>query len=380
MHICVLTSSFPLNRKDPSAGPFVEAFCLALVELGHRVTVVTQDRESEEKEAPPGVPVHWFPWRGGHTSLGYLKPYRPADALSMISLFRQGRRAFDRLAAEESFDHVLAMWAAPAGILAAGMKKRHGLPFTIWCLGSDIWTYGRYPILKHAIARAIRASDLVFADGVRLAEAVTALCGRPCSFMPTSRRLNKALARPLNLANNKPLFLFIGRYAPVKGVDVLLEAMARYKASGRHGHLYMFGGGPLGDTLRQRAAQPDLCDCVTVGGYADEETFVSYLDACDCFLIPSRMESVPVVLSDSVQMGKPVIVTDVGDMGLLLRDTPAGLVVPVEDAEALSEAMTKIAEEGTAAYAGHVEALARQFDVKETARQWADQVALLPEV
>jgi glycosyltransferase involved in cell wall biosynthesis len=78
---------------------------------------------------------------------------------------------------------------------------------------------------------------------------------------------------------------------------------------------------------------------VTIGGYADDATAVSYLSACDCVVIPSRMESIPVILSDALQMGKPLIVSDVGDMGELLRRIPAGIVVSPNDSKALCRAM-----------------------------------------
>ena len=43
-------------------------------------------------------------------------------------------------------------------------------------------------------------------------------------------------------------------------------------------------------------------------------------------IIPSRIESVPLILSDGLQMELPIMVTDVGDMGVLVRRYAAGLV------------------------------------------------------
>ena len=104
--------------------------------------------------------------------------------------------------------------------------------------------------------------------------------------------------------------------------------MAEFSRDEPSGHLYLFGGGPLETQIRRRAAQPDLRGRVTIGGWADEAVAVSWLAACDCVVIPSRMESIPVIFSDALQMGRPLIVSDVGDMGSLLREHPAGLVVP----------------------------------------------------
>jgi glycosyltransferase involved in cell wall biosynthesis len=377
MNLCVVTSSFPANASDSraAAGLFVRDFCLALAAQGHRVSVVTQDVAGVEKIIPSGLEVCWYPWRGDSTGLGYLRPWRPRDVLASISVLREGRKVLERMAKKQEFDHVLAMWAVPAGWLARGLKRRFGIPYSVWALGSDIWIYGRYPILRQAVRASIAGADHVYADGIALAEETRRLSGRDCPFLPSSRRLDKSLIRPIESSQAPgPHFLFVGRYAPVKGVDVLLEAMARYRATGGDGRLTMFGGGPLEAFVRERASQPDLKDCVTVHGFADEATYVSNLAGCDLSLIPSRMESIPVVLSDALQMGKPVVASDVGDMGRLLRETPAGLVVPAGDAQALCRAMIQFASSGSSTFADSVSALASRFDLNETARRWVADI------
>lgn len=379
MRICVITSSFPLNRQDAraAAGLFVRDFAVALHELGHEVHVLTPDKVGEGREDPPGVAVTWFPWHGGQKTLSTMKPYLPWDAWSMLSLFRQGQRALEEIGKRWPIDHTLAMWAVPSGYLAMRHRRRGGPPFTSWCLGSDIWTYGRYPVLRGVVQRVLRASDLLYADGLALAGATEALAGRPAPFLPSSRRLRSDLTGPAELPKEGCNFLFIGRYAEVKGVDVLLDAWAAYLREGGRGHLHMFGGGPWDDKVRQRAAQADVQAHVTVGGFAGEETVVSYMKAVDCVVIPSRMESIPVILSDALQMQRPVIVSDVGDMGRLLQETPAGHVVPAEDVAALTQAMHAVAAAPSEQYAAHVAQLAARFDIQACAQAWLDDVARL---
>jgi glycosyltransferase involved in cell wall biosynthesis len=374
MRICVITSSFPVNPSDwrAAAGFFVRDFAQALAGLGHEVTVVTPDKVPGEKQEPAGVSVRWFPWLGGRKRLSDMKPYQPLDAVAMVSLFRQGGRALDRLMEEWRMDHVLAMWAVPGGVLAEGLKRRRGVPYTTWCLGSDITSYGRNPLFKRVVRRVLRSSDLLFADGICLAEEAGDLAGKPCTFLPSSRQPITTGRPAIDLKHDGSRFLYVGRYAPVKGPDVLLEAMARFVRSGHSGHLYLFGGGPLEGRLRQRAAAPDLHGRVTVGAFVEDETIAAYLDACDCLVIPSRMESIPLVLTDALKRGKPVVVTDVGDMGMLLRQHPAGLVVPPEDPIALAAGMTEMAAGDRSRFTPHIETLAHQFDLERVAKEWVD--------
>ena len=417
--LCIITSSYAFGRDDgaASAGVFVRDFAAAVAEQGHQVTVLTQrtsaaDAEPEtsvpgQSDSQPGVNVRTFDWSGGRRPLASLRLSRLRDAWLMLRLMRNGGRALAALHAEQNFDHLLAMWAVPAGVWARQLQRSGGVPYTVWCLGSDIWTYGKLPVLRWIVGRVLRAADHVFADGLQLAEDAERLAGREVRFLASSRRLVSAgggeetppaagvtgegeaagdasgvppPAPPLPRGGNAdaasgPRFLFLGRYEPVKGVDVLLEAMAMFARRHPTGHLQLLGGGSLEATIRDRVAQPDLQGRVSVGGYADAATAVAHLHACHVVVIPSRMESIPIVLSDAVQLGRPVIVTDVGDMGRLLRETPAGLFVPPEDPAALCHAMEEIDRRPRGDLAAACSELAAKFDIQQVARQWLEAVA-----
>jgi glycosyltransferase involved in cell wall biosynthesis len=71
----------------------------------------------------------------------------------------------------------------------------------------------------------------------------------------------------------------------------------------------------------------------------------AYIKACDCLVIPSRQESIPVVFSEAIQMGIPMLVTDTGDMGTLAREHGLMDPVPPEDADALASAMRAFADD-----------------------------------
>jgi glycosyltransferase involved in cell wall biosynthesis len=369
VNLLLLTSSFPLEPSDgyAAAGLFVADVARLLADGGHRVHVVTPDKQGV-KGAWPGFEVHWLAWPGGRKPLAQINLGDPREWPGLAALVWWAPRRIESICLSERIEGVIAMWAVPAGWWARRLKKRLGLRYVTWCLGSDIWTFGRTPGLRSVVRAALRASDAIYADGLELGRETEVLCGRPCAFLPSSRVLDRRLAAPIETNGRRPLFFFVGRYARVKGVDVLLDAMAAYVRRGGRGELVMRGGGPLEDLVRKRIEREDLRGRVLVGGYADSAVVVSCLASCDVQLIPSRQESIPVAYSDGLQMGRPLIVSDVGDMGDLMRRHEAGLVVPVEDADALAEAMLSIDRDGTDRYRQAVIAASREFDLEKSAR------------
>jgi glycosyltransferase involved in cell wall biosynthesis len=372
MRIALATSSFPLDPADgrAAAGLFVADFARLLAELGHRVTVVTPDKRPGAKRSPEGIEVRWFPWAGGERPLSTLRPDRPGDWREIVSAARAGSRALEQVASE-GIDHVLAMWAVPAGYWAHRLKRRTGIPYTTWCLGSDLWTWSRYPFARGLVVRVLRASDLVYADGQDLARDAERLSGRRCDFLPSGRRSRRREAALPEPDRDHPRFLFVGRYAKVKGLDVLLEAMARYRAKGGLGRLDAFGGGPLEPVLRARCARSDLAGVVKIGGYADEETVIVHLETCDALVVPSRLESIPVILNDAARCAAPLVVSDVGDMGRIVSEHEAGVVVPPADPERLAAALAEVVSAGRARYAAGLAAVARLLDPVRAAERWS---------
>ena len=376
MKIAILTSSFPLDPDDPAAaaGLFVRDFAVALAQQHCEVHVVTQDKGFGCKNPPDEIDVHCYGWGGGDKALSQLKLYNPFDLAKASQLIAGARKKLIRLHDQHNFDHVLAMWAVPAGLTASQLKSARNVPYSVWCLGSDIWTYGKIPVLRSIVAKVIRGASHRFADGMQLGEDASELSGQTIDFLPSSRKLPKLDFDALTLKGSTPRFLFVGRYSHVKGIDVLIKAFAHFRERHQSGSLYLLGGGPLRNSIVNQVEVHHLQDSVFVGGYANAETVVRYGKACDAFVIPSRNESIPVVLSDAVQLGKPVIVTDVGDMGKIVADTTSGIVVPPEDPESLAEALQTFAKSANLEFENGVKELSSRFDVSETAKIFLQKI------
>jgi glycosyltransferase involved in cell wall biosynthesis len=339
MRICIATSSYPTQTENSFAGVFARNFAMELVQRGNEVSVLTQDTGNPSLE-DGGIEVFTFPWLGKATPVSSLKPYYPLDVLKISLLLQRGKKQLVQHCLQRKVDLVLALWAIPAGYWGMEVQRYLGAPLAVWCLGSDIWTYGKLPILKLWIRRILKQCTYCFADGFSLAEQVSALSGRSCSFLPTTRILPREGLPELPFNPEKIHYVFIGRYHRNKGPDILLDAihLIDRKMLSRI-QFHFFGMGPLEEDLKRRVLQYGLKEYVTIQGPVDEYTMAALLRKCHALIIPSRIESIPVVLSDALQVDCDLIVTDVGDMGTLVRSYRAGIVVDKESPDKLKGAI-----------------------------------------
>jgi glycosyltransferase involved in cell wall biosynthesis len=320
------------------AAPAIADFCRAIQKRGHRVFVVAPERTGVEVDTGE-VPVFWIP-RATGKPLVNTNPLSPVELWRALRLMVDGERLLLRTVREQSIEVCLAMWAVPSGYLAWRVRARSGVPYAVWALGSDINSAARYPVLHSLIRRVLRGARWRFADGIALAERTRLIAGMDCQFLPTTRSFPPSDER-VELAG-KVRFLFVGRLERVKGIDVLIAAMARLRdVPGIH--LYVIGGGSLEQEVAAQIASSGLENIVTMVPRGSAAQLAAYMKACECLVIPSRKESIPVVFSEALQVGIPLLVTDAGDMGTLAREHHLAAPVPAADSEALAEAMRAFA-------------------------------------
>jgi glycosyltransferase involved in cell wall biosynthesis len=195
--------------------------------------------------------------------------------------------------------------------------------------------------------RIIQEAKGVFADGFDLSKRIEERFGRKCFFLATTRTIEKTEPeKPEKLKKPKTLyrFLFVGRIDKVKGIDLLLQSMTLLKREALNVHLTVVGRGGMEEWAKDFIKERALEDYVSWMGYVPDETLNSIYESTDCVVIPSRSESIPLVFSEALRFNKELIVTDVGDMGMLGRQYGAAQVVPPENVMALKECMKKRVE------------------------------------
>lgn len=131
-----------------------------------------------------------------------------------------------------------------------------------------------------------------------------------CFYDNTAVVIN-GLDEPKILWNEKNLqgpakFLFVGRLSPVKGLQDVLRVLP----ADQDWTLDVVGDGPMRPELELLAKEQAIAERVTFHGYSEEVD--QFMSQASCLLFPSYTEGFGLVLARAVQMGLPVIASDIG--------------------------------------------------------------------
>ncbi|MCR4411012.1 MAG: glycosyltransferase [Thermoguttaceae bacterium] len=136
---------------------------------------------------------------------------------------------------------------------------------------------------------------------------------------------------------DEPVVLFVGRLIRKKGVDVLIEALARLDAPTR---LVVAGDGPERTNLECLAARRLGRSRAEFVGFRQPGELPQWYAAADVFCLPSLTEPWGVVVMEALASGLPVVVSElVGCHPDVLNDRRVGQAVPPGDPESLSRAL-----------------------------------------
>jgi glycosyltransferase involved in cell wall biosynthesis len=133
----------------------------------------------------------------------------------------------------------------------------------------------------------------------------------------------------------------VASLTPKKGHDVLLRALARLKRDGIDCAAAFAGEGGERRRLEAAIARLDLGDRVHLLGAVVNVADV--LAAIDVFVLPSRVEGLPLALLEAMAAGKPVVATAVGGVPEVIEPGVNGLLVPPDDDAALAGAIATLA-------------------------------------
>jgi glycosyltransferase involved in cell wall biosynthesis len=163
----------------------------------------------------------------------------------------------------------------------------------------------------------------------------------PAKFRRDSARVGRCRAE-LGAAKSDIVLAAVGRLAPEKRFDLLLDAVANLRMRWPRLRVFVAGEGRERPALEARVKALDLGRVVTLLGQLDDVSGLHH--AADLFVQSAEYEGTPNAVLEAMALGVPVVATDAGGTRELVRDRVEGLVVPVRDAGALSQAVSDVLE------------------------------------
>ena len=167
-------------------------------------------------------------------------------------------------------------------------------------------------------------------------------------FGPMDKRV---VRKQLGFAEDESIVLFVGRLAPIKGIDRLLRAMTHLKTP-KPRRLVIIGGDdhntPEMQHLEHLCIELGVQDAVVFLGRVEHEKLPPYYCAADVVVLPSHYESFGLVALEALASGTPVVATPVGAMQAILVEGETGYVVANGAPQLLAAGIEKLTANGGA--------------------------------
>jgi glycosyltransferase involved in cell wall biosynthesis len=224
------------------------------------------------------------------------------------------------------------------------------------------------------MASALTMADLLVTPTRQTARIYEGLTEAPIEIVPYG------IPRPPALSSDESerlRFLTLGSFEPRKGQDVLADAIAKLDIATRERCSFKMAGRVLDEAfyaeLQGAVAGFEQVELIEA---LDHASALTLLHETDAVVLPSRDETMPIVILEAMGLGKAVISTDVGGVREWLRDGMNGLLIEKENPAALAEALARCANQ-----AGLIQQLmaagARTFDRHFTLDRFASRFAEL---
>ncbi len=271
-------------------------------------------------------------------------------------------------------DIIHAHWATYPSTVAWALARVLDKPFGMTCHAHDIFVNDH--LLKEKIESARVAVTISRFNVDYLAKHAT----------PRARELLRVVhcgvdlsTIPFRADGREPgLIVAVGRLDPIKGFDVLVDAIGELHREGRAVRLRIIGQGPLEPELRARVARQGLESAVELVGALPQVEVRAALYRASIFALPSVVtptgdrDGIPVSLMEAMAAGTPVVSTRVSGIPELVEDGHEGLVVPERDPHALARALARLLDDpvfGDRMALAARDKVTREFDAAREARK-----------
>jgi len=309
-------------------------------EQGHKVTAMfLYDKEGLQKKwqaaSPfPVLSLDAFSGRGK----GIANIFPLVKGLFKLWKFLRSEK-FDVI---ETFTHDSSMVALPIAWLArvpVRIATHHGVIEGVsrWREWVHAWMVN-HNIAQKLVAVSKKMYHASLREGVRPERIVTILNGiRP---LPIENRSRLEVKKEAGMDVDAPVLISVGRLVYAKAHEVIIASMPAVLKKFPNAKLEIYGEGPLRADLQSQIERLHLSNSVRLLGQADD--VAARLANADVFILSSRSEGLPIALLEAMSAGLPCIATQVEGVDEVLVEGEHGLTVPVENPEALAQAILQL--------------------------------------
>ncbi len=154
------------------------------------------------------------------------------------------------------------------------------------------------------------------------------------------KHVSTSLKAKLKLDGTKIIVGTAGRLSPEKGMSDLLIA-AKQVASNHPDVIFLIAGeGPEESDLRKKTIDLGLASSVSFVGYQDN--MVDFLNLIDIYVSPSLSEGLPRSILEAAATERPIVATDVGGVGQIVKSGDTGILVPAKHPFLLAEGIEQL--------------------------------------
>ena len=146
---------------------------------------------------------------------------------------------------------------------------------------------------------------------------------------------------------DKSCFVSVGRLSEQKGQYLLIEAASKLVAQGYDLKLFLVGDGELRQPIEEAINRYDLQDTVEITGWATQAQVQNYILQSQAMVLPSFAEGLPVVIMESLALGRPVISTYLAGIPELVIPEKSGWLVTAGSVDALVSTMKMVLDTPT---------------------------------
>lgn len=329
MKLLFVSNLFP-DQQEPWRGLDNVTLVHALRELEPSLEVRVLAFRPSLKEA--AEQKHLLPRPGDEVLNPRYFGYRYVPKLGGINhlLFQQSlNSAAEQTLADFKPDAILAPWLFPDACAVARYACKRGVPVVAVAQGSDVHQYLSMPMRRRAILQLSRQARKIVTRSrdlqARLIRAGAAEDRVQTIYNGVDTHLFKPMPQAqrraeLKIPSEGRLLLFVGNFLPVKGLDLLLNAVAlAAKAMDEPLRLALIGSGPLEADLKQQAAELGVLDKLIFVGRQSSEGVARWMQAADVVCLTSHNEGVPNVVLESISSGRTIVSTDVGGIAEIIE-------------------------------------------------------------